>query len=102
MTKFKRTLIFGFLLTVIAAILSLLIVMYMTGFSSQLRHIFWIVWISAMLPTIVLGFISAFLYHYLCESRKTWVHILWFLLNLSFMVAFASIIAFVVLNAMLN
>ncbi|MCZ6639797.1 MAG: hypothetical protein E2O72_01430 [Candidatus Dadabacteria bacterium] len=102
MTKLKRTFIFGLLNTVIASILSLLIVMYMTGYSNEQRYIFWIVWISSLLPMIVLVFVTAFLYHYLCESKKRWVHILWFLINSSLIVGFASVIAFVVLNAMFN
>lgn len=102
MTKLKRTFIFGLLVTIIASISSLLIVMYMTGYANEQRHVFWIVWISSLLPMIVLIFVTAFLYHHLCESNKTWVHILWFLLNLSLIVAFGCVIAFVVLNAMLN
>jgi len=102
MTKLKRTLIFGLLITVIASVSSLLLVMYMTGYSNEQKHIFWIVWISSLLPMIVLVCVTAFLYHYLCESKKRWVHILWFLINLSLIVGFASVIAFVVLNAMFN
>jgi hypothetical protein len=102
MTKLKRTIIFGLLITVIASVSSLLIVMYMTGYSNEQKHIFWIVWISSLLPMTVLVCVTAFLYHYLCESKKRWVHILWFLLNLSLIVGFASVIAFVILNAMFN
>jgi len=102
MTKTKRTLIFGLLIIGIGAILSLLIVMYITGFSDENNKEFWIVWISSLLPTIVSGFIAAFLYHYLCESKKKWVHILWFLINLVIIVGFAPAISFVVLSSMLN
>ena len=62
----------------------------------------WIVWLSSLIPTTISGFISAFLYYYLCESKKTWVHILWFILNLIFIVAFGAFLVFVVLNSMLN
>lgn len=102
MTKLKRTLTFGLLLIVIGAACSLLIVTYMTRFSDEPDKIFWIVYISSLLPTIVSGSIAAFLYHYLCESKKRWVHILWFLINLTIIVGFAPFISFVVLSSMLN
>jgi len=102
MTKLKRTLIFGLLIIVIASISSLFIVMNMSKYSNEPRQIYWIVWISSLLPTLVLASISAFLYHYLCESKKRWVHILWFLINLIGIAAFAPFIAFVLLNAMLK
>ena len=101
MTKTKRTLIFGLLLIILGAISSLLVVMYITGFSDDNNKEFWIVWISSLLPTIVSGCIAAFLYHYLCESKKRWVHILWFLINLIIIVGFAPSISFVMLRSML-
>ena len=102
MTKLKRTFIFGLLLIVLGAISSLLVVMYITGFSDGTSKEFWIVYISSLLPTIVSGCIAAFLYHYLCESTKSWVHILWFLINLIIIVGFAPSITFVMLRSMLN
>ncbi len=101
MTKLKRTLTFGLLLIVLGAVCSLLIVMYLTHFSDEPGEIFWIVYISSLLPTIVSGCIAAFLYHYLCESKKRWVHILWFLINLIIIVGFAPSISFVMLRSML-
>ena len=102
MAKLKLTLIYALLIFVIAAISSLLIVMYMTAYSDESQKVFWIVWISSLLPTIVLSSISAFLYHYLCESKKKLVHALWFIINLGFIVGFAPFISFVVLSSMLN
>ncbi len=102
MTKTKRTLIFGLLLIILGAISSLLVVMYITGFSDDNNKEFWIVWISSLLPTIVSGCIAAFLYHYLCESTKKWIHIVWFLINLIIIVGFAPSITFVMLSSMLN
>ena len=102
MTKTKRTLMFGLLLIVLGAIISLLVVMYITGFSDLTKRELWIVWVSSLLPTIVSGCIAAFLYHYLCESEKKWVHILWFLINLIIVVGFAPTITFVMLKSMLN
>jgi len=102
MTKTKRTLIFGLLLIILGAISSLLVVMYITGFSYDNNKEFWIVWISSLLPTIVSSCIAAFLYHYLCESKRLWVHILWFLINLIIIVGFAPSITFVMLSSMLN
>lgn len=102
MTKTKRTLIFGLLLIVLGAIISLLVVMYITGFAGGTSKELWIVWLSSLLPTIVSGGIAAFLYHYLCESKKKWVHILWFLITLIIIVGFAPSITFVMLRSMLN
>ncbi|MEX1000352.1 MAG: hypothetical protein WD000_10425 [Thermodesulfobacteriota bacterium] len=102
MTKLKRTLTFGLLLIVLGAICSLLIVMYITRLSDEPSKTFWIIYISSLLPTIVSGSIAAFLYHHLCESKKRWVHILWFLINLIIIVGFAPSITFVMLSSMLN
>lgn len=102
MTKRKRTLIYGLLIILIASALSLVL-----GYNEGIEHVqdeksLWIVWLSSLIPTTISGFISAFLYYYLCDSSKTWVHILWFILNLIFIVAFGAFLVFVVLNSMLN
>ena len=102
MSKTKRTIIYGILIIVIASALSLIL-----GFNEGRDHVqneksLWIVWLSSLIPTSISGFISAFLYYYLCDSKKTWVHILWFILNLIFIVTFGAFLVFVVLNSMLN
>lgn len=102
MTKIRRTLIYGLLIIAIASAASLLIGIYEGTYYTQEEESFWIVWLSSLIPTAISGCISAFLYYYLCESNKTWVHILWFTLNLIFVVAFGAFLVFVVLNAMLN
>lgn len=101
MTKLKRTLIFGLLLITLGAISSLIIVTYLTRFSDEPSEMFWIVYISSLLPTIISSSIASFLYHYLCESKKSWVHVLWFLINLIIIVGFAPSITFVMLRSML-
>lgn len=102
MTKLKRTTTYSLLLILIAAISSLIVVIYSGHYNSDEREVFWIIWLSSLIPIIVSGCISAFLYHYLCESKKTWVHVLWFLINLCIIVGFGSFLAFVVLSSMLN
>ncbi|MEM7009568.1 MAG: hypothetical protein AAF462_10580 [Thermodesulfobacteriota bacterium] len=103
MSKIKRTILYGLLITVIASFASLVIGIYAnTNYFVQNEKSFWIVWLASLIPTAISGFISAFLYHYLCDSKKRWVHILWFILNLLFILAFGAFIAFVVLNSMLN
>ena len=102
MTKIKRAIIYGVLLVIIASVLSLIIGLYEGKYYIQDVQSFWIVWISSLIPTAISGFISAFLYYYLCESKKKWVHILWFLINLAFVVTFGAFLVFVVLNSMLN
>ena len=102
MTKLKRTTIYSLLLILIAAISSLLVVIYSGHSSDEEWKVFWIIWLSSLIPIIVSGCISAFLYHYLCESKKAWVHVLWFVINLCIIVGFGSFLAFVVLSSMLN
>lgn len=102
MSKTKRTLIFGLLLVILGAISSLLVVMYITGFSDGTKKELWIVWISSLLPTIISSCIAAFLYHYLCETKKMYIHIIWFLITLVIIVGFAPSITFVMLKSMLN
>ena len=102
MTKTKRTLLFGLLLIVLGAIISLLVVKYITGFSGGTNKELWIVWVASLLPTLVSGCIAAFMYHYLCESKRKWVHILWFIIMLAIVVGFAPTITFVMLSSMLK
>ena len=102
MSKLKRTVIYALLLIVLASASSLIIGIYEGNYYRQNEQSFWIVWLSSLIPTTISGFISAFLYYYLCESKKAWVHILWFVINLIFIVTFGAFLVFVVLNAMLN
>lgn len=102
MTKLQRTILYGLLIILIASIISLIIVRYFSNFSDGDTQILWIVWLSTLVPTTASGFISAFLYRYLCEFNKRWVHILWFIVNLILIIIFGTFMAFVVLNSMLN
>ncbi len=92
MTKIKRTLLFAFGIALISTVASFFIVKDLGEASILLKDKFMLLWLSSFLPIVVSAFVSGFLYHYLCESRKTWVHILWFVLNLTFVVAFFAII----------
>lgn len=102
MTKLQRTIVYGLLIILIASIISLIIVRYLSDFSEEKTQILWIVWLSTLIPTTASGFISAFLYRYLCEFKKRWAHILWFTVNLILIIIFGTFMAFVVLNSMLN
>lgn len=100
MTKIKRTLLFASGIMLISAFASLFIIMDITESSAQLRDNSPVLWASSFLPIAVSAFVSAFLYHYLCESEKRWVHILWFVLNTSFIVAFFAIVIRLLLIAL--
>lgn len=100
MTKIKRTLLFAAGILVICSVTTLFIIMDITESSAQLRGNFRIIWASSFLPIAVSAFVSAFLYHYLCESEKRWVHVLWFAINTAFVVAFLAIILRLLLVAL--
>jgi len=100
MTKTKRTLLFAFGIVLFSAIATLIIVKDIGETSALLKDKFKLLWLSSFLPISVSAFVSAFLYRYLCESRKTWVHILWFVLNVSFVVAFFAIVINLLLVAL--
>ena len=100
MTKIKRTLLFAAGIVVISSVTALFVIMDITESSALLRDNFRIIWASSFLPIAVSAFVSAFLYHYLCESEKRWVHILWFAINISLVVAFFAIILRLLLVAL--
>ena len=100
MTKTKRTLLFAFGIILISGIATLFIIRDIGETSELLKNKFLLLWLSSFLPIAVSAFVSAFLYHYLCESKKRWVHILWFVLNVSFVVAFFAIVIRLLLVAL--
>jgi hypothetical protein len=100
MTKIKRTLLFALGIVIISAIATLITVRDVGETSELLKDKFLLLWLSSFLPIAVSAFVSAFLYHTLCESKKTWVHILWFVLNVSFIVAFFAIVIKLLLVAL--
>ncbi len=100
MTKIKRTLLFALALALISAAASFFIVKDLGQSSALLKEHFMLLWLSSFLPIAVSAFVSGFLYHYLCESRKAWVHVLWFVLNVSFVVVFFAIIIRLLLVAL--
>lgn len=100
MTKIKRTLIFSFLLAAVSAVASFFIVKDLGEDSALLKEHFKLLWFSSFLPIIVSSFVSGFLYHYLCESKKVWVHVLWFVINTAFVVIFFAIVIRLLLVAL--
>lgn len=100
MTKIKRTLLFASGIVVISAVAALFTITDITESSALLRDKYTILWVSSFLPIAVSAFVSAFLYYYLCESQKRWVHILWFVINVSFVVVFFAIIIRLLLVAL--
>ena len=100
MTKLQRTLIFSAAIAVISAIASYFIVKDLGESSELLREHFKLLWLSSFLPILVSSFVSGFLYHYLCESKKAWVHALWFVINSAFVVVFFAIVIRLLLVAL--
>lgn len=100
MTKTKRTFLFALGIALISAVASFFIVKNLGESSALLEEHFMLLWLSSFLPIVVSAFVSGFLYHYLCESRKTWVHILWFVINISFVVVFFAIVIRLLLVAL--
>lgn len=100
MTKTKRTFLFAFGIVLLSAIATLIIVKDIGETSELLKNKFLLLWLSSFLPIAVSAFVSAFLYHNLCESKKTWVHILWFVLNVTFIVTFFAIVIRLLLVAL--
>ena len=100
MTKIKRTLLYSSAIAVVSAIASFFIVKDLGSSSALLEEHFMLLWLSSFLPIIVTSFVSGFLYHYLCESEKIWVHVLWFVINITFVVAFFAIVIRLLLVAL--
>lgn len=100
MTKIKRTLIFSAGIALASAVASFFIVKDLGESSPLLKEHFQLLWYSSFLPILVSSFVSGFLYHYLCESKKAWVHVLWFLINASFVVTFFAIVIRLLLVAL--
>ena len=100
MTKLQRTLIFSTAIGIISAIASYFIVKDLGESSELLREHFTLLWLSSFLPILVSSFVSGFLYHYLCESKKAWVHALWFVINAAFVVTFFAIVIRLLLVAL--
>jgi len=100
MTKIKRTLLFAAGIVIISSIADYFIIMDISESSTQLSEHFRLLWASSFLPIAVSAFVSAFLYYHLCESQKRWVHILWFVINISFVVVFFAIVIRLLLVAL--
>lgn len=100
MTKIKRTFIYSAGIAAASALSSYFIVRDLGKDSELLNEHFMLLWFSSFLPILVSSFVSGFLYHYLCESKKLWVHILWFVINAAFAILFFAIVIRLLLVAL--
>ncbi len=100
MTAKIRNTIYGLLLFICAGVASLIIFTLFARSVSYEPKLVWILWVTSLFPTAVSAVISTVIYNYLCESQRRWVHILWYFLNLSLIVAFAPFIAYIVMKSL--
>ena len=98
--KTQISVYYGLGIFALSSFATLIIIFFMTDQEARWGKLFWILWSSSLLPTVIASFVSAFLYHYLIESKKKWVHAVCFILNAALIIALAPLVAFLVLNAM--